>query len=642
MHNLRLLKIYNQNPRWCIIDGTFQDAINMRETYFGSLNLPSSKIYVQKTGCVIDKQCKVCLPHGLEYLPDALRYLYWEEYPLTSLPSKFSPENLVELTMTHSWLKQLWDGVQNLGNLRKIDLRYSQHLTEIPNLSLASNLESINLKRCASLLELASHFGYLNKVSYLNVRYCSNLKILSKIPQNIKYLDLRGTAVAELPPSFLCLYKLADLYPGKPTTCHCNFAGSTFNPNSLESLDTSTSYIRALPTTIKQLPSLIVLDLEGCINISWLKSLKSSLTIVKCSKLEKLVGKLESVECMRFLHLGPAPKKLLPSIDMIRQLQKSSGASYKDFGHNIYGQLTHLTPNVKLPLDQHMMSTLKSLQILDLSYCNIEFITTSIKRLYNLYRLDIRCCKSLKYLPDQLPSTLQQLEASGCTSLEKVPSLSHAVKRCWNQNKAREKKLSEDFIFLNCPKLDQNSKNNIIEDALLRLLRQAALADIPTANKYHPHGSARVNVCCPGSEIPMWSNYQTLGTSTTIKLPPDWSDAELLGFAVCAVVEFEMFFSDEECSPSTSTSPCDNRILKSSYLFQWLEPTYFNGTVTEVRYSMHPVQIEDRYIELCNVKRYGIRPLSAQDAKNVFNLNQHNDDDDDEEEDQSHFKRLSQ
>ena len=41
-------------------------------------------------------------------LPNSLRYLHWDRYPLKSLPSKFSPENLVELHMPNSKVKKLW------------------------------------------------------------------------------------------------------------------------------------------------------------------------------------------------------------------------------------------------------------------------------------------------------------------------------------------------------------------------------------------------------------------------------------------------------------------------------------------------------------------------------------------------------
>ena len=56
--------------------------------------------------------CNVHFPDGLEQLSDNLRYLQWDGYCLESLPSTFSAEMLVELCMTHSKLKKLWDGVQ--------------------------------------------------------------------------------------------------------------------------------------------------------------------------------------------------------------------------------------------------------------------------------------------------------------------------------------------------------------------------------------------------------------------------------------------------------------------------------------------------------------------------------------------------
>lgn len=51
------------------------------------------------------------LPHGLESLPNGLRFLHWDCCPLRSLPSTFRPESLVELNMTRSHAEKLWDGV---------------------------------------------------------------------------------------------------------------------------------------------------------------------------------------------------------------------------------------------------------------------------------------------------------------------------------------------------------------------------------------------------------------------------------------------------------------------------------------------------------------------------------------------------
>ncbi|XP_054784444.1 disease resistance protein RPV1-like [Prosopis cineraria] len=51
-------------------------------------------------------------PGGLQSLPNQLRYLHWEGYPLKSLPSTFSAENLVSLQLENSQLRHLWHGTK--------------------------------------------------------------------------------------------------------------------------------------------------------------------------------------------------------------------------------------------------------------------------------------------------------------------------------------------------------------------------------------------------------------------------------------------------------------------------------------------------------------------------------------------------
>ncbi|KAK8464336.1 hypothetical protein PHAVU_011G181366 [Phaseolus vulgaris] len=93
----------------------------------------------------------VYLPSGLESLSDKLRYFYWDGFCHESLPSNFHAEDLVEIYMCRSKLKKLWDGVQNLVNLEKIYLESSGNLVEIPDLSKAEKLRSIDLSYCKSL-----------------------------------------------------------------------------------------------------------------------------------------------------------------------------------------------------------------------------------------------------------------------------------------------------------------------------------------------------------------------------------------------------------------------------------------------------------------------------------------------------------
>lgn len=57
-------------------------------------------------------ECKVSLPEGLGFLPNSLRYLMWDHYPLDYMLSNLNPDKLGELHMIGSQLKQLiWNKV---------------------------------------------------------------------------------------------------------------------------------------------------------------------------------------------------------------------------------------------------------------------------------------------------------------------------------------------------------------------------------------------------------------------------------------------------------------------------------------------------------------------------------------------------
>nr|TKS16663.1 hypothetical protein D5086_0000021220 [Populus alba] len=96
------------------VEGMFLDVSEIREIELSSTafarmyNLRLLKIYNSVAG---DK-CTVHLPCGLESLSHELRYLHWDGYPLASLPCNFRPQNLVELNLSSSKVKQLWRGDQ--------------------------------------------------------------------------------------------------------------------------------------------------------------------------------------------------------------------------------------------------------------------------------------------------------------------------------------------------------------------------------------------------------------------------------------------------------------------------------------------------------------------------------------------------
>lgn len=94
------------------IEGIFLDASDLTcelsPTVFSNMyRLRLLKFYCSNTS---GYQCKLSLPQGLDTLPDELRLLHWEHYPLDNLPQKFIPENLVEINMPYSNMEKLWEG----------------------------------------------------------------------------------------------------------------------------------------------------------------------------------------------------------------------------------------------------------------------------------------------------------------------------------------------------------------------------------------------------------------------------------------------------------------------------------------------------------------------------------------------------
>ncbi|XP_054816988.1 disease resistance protein RPV1-like [Prosopis cineraria] len=112
---------------------------------------------------------------NLNDLSNQLRYLSWPRYPFNYLPSRFNPKYLIELIMSDSEIRYLWEGKKSLPCLRSIDLHGSKSLVETPDLSGAVNLKKLNLEGCIGLLQVHASIGDLNKLLFLNMRNCSNL-----------------------------------------------------------------------------------------------------------------------------------------------------------------------------------------------------------------------------------------------------------------------------------------------------------------------------------------------------------------------------------------------------------------------------------------------------------------------------------
>nr|XP_048320100.1 TMV resistance protein N-like [Ziziphus jujuba var. spinosa] len=501
MYNLRILKIYCDN----IDNKKFK------------LYLPQG-LRSRLSDNIHNNKFKLYLPQGLDsYLSDKLSYLQWDLYPLKSLPSKFSPENLVELVLRRSHVQKLWNHheVKSLPMLRRIDLSYSKLLTELPDLSQSPNLESINLEGCKSLVQVLSSLQNLEKLTYLNLNGCSKLRDLDDISKRAEgYLDVaRLEGIKNLWRNFTYLKSCIQIL----TANLCLYLSQghiseKFAPN-LRCLLLCQTAIETVPPSIGDLSGLVQLDLSFSrkfkslpSSICHLKSLES-LNLFGCGKLKTFPEILEPMKHLRDLQLSFSGIKELPeSIENLVSLTDLNMSGCKDL---------EFLPNG--------LCNLRNLEKIWLCFCSKVQKLPSLPP--SLHQLCMDNCERLKSLPE-LPSLSLHLSARGCTSLENIsnwrdPLLHHLADII-------EDTSYNDYIdFYGCEKLDQNTHNTMIADrAVTQILARIKFGSV---NLYH-------SFFYPGDEIPVWFNHQTCGSSiNNIMLPPYWNNDDFLALVFCIV-----------------------------------------------------------------------------------------------------------
>ncbi|KAM7473700.1 hypothetical protein LguiB_020943 [Lonicera macranthoides] len=131
----------------------------------------------------------VQLVGNYENFPKSLVWLSWHGFPLKSIPSEFTLENLVALDLRYSKLKHVWNKTPFLESLKILDLSFSEWLARTPNFLGLPNLERLILKGCVSLVEVCESIEYAEMLNLLDLQDCKTLK---KLPKNIgKLVSLR-------------------------------------------------------------------------------------------------------------------------------------------------------------------------------------------------------------------------------------------------------------------------------------------------------------------------------------------------------------------------------------------------------------------------------------------------------------------
>ncbi|BBN68986.1 Putative disease resistance TIR-NBS-LRR class protein [Prunus dulcis] len=629
--------VLKNNTATAMVQAISFNTSNIRELHLNHAafkkmyNLRLLEIYDSSYG---QKYCKLYLSQGLQTLPESLRYLYWDGYPLKSLPSKFSPENLVELKMPRSLVKQLWEeDLIYLGNLKLIDLSFCKHLTQLPDLSQSRKMEHINLYGCTSLVRIPSCFQYLGNLTFLDLGCCSNLKYLQEMPGNIELLNLESTAIEELPSSVWSNKKISFLNIQR---WGCSSLAIEVVPSSIECLfGLTTIYLNdckrlvSLPTSIFKLKSLKSLDLNGCSNFECfpdileptvhLELLNLSKTAVKQLpvEIENLIG-LQTLNLCRCKDLEFVPDSIY-DLNCLKTLSFYGCLKLKSLPPFSIGLCSLEELNLgycNILQVPDPLVCLTSLRSLNLSGTRIQSLPASIKQASQLRYLWLTNCKRLPSLPE-LP-VLRHLEAHGCTSLK-------------------------------------NAWRNMMGEAQLRIMQMATASSNPTDDVYYGYGPAipSVSIVCPGNEIPNWFSYQNEGSSINITLPPNWFRTDLLGLALSLVVEFNHYNVKRAGFACTANFKSSNgeghkiscllhRLYKgistsgrnnfnSDYVFAWYTASmlaaaarYSSGTgfdyVTEASVDfflmdLNGFPLKDYRVQ---VKKCGLWLLYAEDAENLM------------------------
>nr|AXU93569.1 RPP4/RPP5-like protein [Arabidopsis thaliana] len=386
------------------------------------------------------------LPQSLVYLPLKLRLLDWDDCPLKSLPSTFKAEYLVKLIMKYSKLEKLWEGTLPLGSLKEMNLRYSNNLKEIPDLSLAINLEELDLAGCKSLVTLPSSIQNAIKLINLDMSDC---KKLESFPtdlnlESLEYLNLTGCPNLRNFPAIKMGCSDVDFPEGRNEIvvedcfwnknlpagldyldCLMRCMPCEFRPEQLTFLNVSGYKLEKLWEGIQSLGSLEGMDLSESENLTEIPDLSKatkleSLILNNCKSLVTLPSTIGNLHRLVRLEMKECTGlEVLPTdvnLSSLETLNLSGSSSLRSF-----------------PL----IST--NIVWLYLENTAIEEIPSTIGNLHRLVRLEMKECTGLEVLPTDVNlSSLETLDLSGCSSLRSFPLISKSIKWLYLENTAIE------------------------------------------------------------------------------------------------------------------------------------------------------------------------------------------------------------
>ncbi|KAL5578012.1 hypothetical protein UlMin_019711, partial [Ulmus minor] len=493
-------------------------------------------------------------------------------------------------------------------------------------------IEGIYLPRIEEELHLRPDvFGDMCKLRLLQI-YPFHCKVyingaLKYLPNSLRYLFWADYPGKSLPSNFnaqnlvelhMLRSKLEQLWDGVQKL------------GSLKHINLHHSILLSKIPNLSLAPKLQSINLSYCYNLKSLPKLPGNVEelLLDFSGIEQIPSSsIESLCNLRILSLCYCKRLAsLPSNINLKALEElnlveTSLQELPSTIENLIG-LRHLYLNgcKNLEVIPKILCKLTRLQKLFLPYCsklknNIFYgIPSSIGNLYKLKFLDISYCRNLQSLP-QLPLFIEYLNAKGCLSLEMVStSRSTLTLGRWLDKYNTDNEYDTDiyrrkFSFVNCSKWGENAISNIFKEFLYKGMKP------------------QVVVCYPRHEILKWFNNQYEGSSTTIRLPPNWYNPKtFLGFVVSVVVADKNIDEDED-EEECSELMCELHLMTNKDrfrvdVFEDMVTSCLDHIVMWYTYFDHSEANFERYqetlLELKSyngvVKRWGVRMLYLKDA----------------------------
>ncbi|XP_038889774.1 disease resistance protein RPV1-like isoform X2 [Benincasa hispida] len=306
----------------------------------------------------------------LDFLPSSLRWISWPRFPFPSLPSSYKMDNLIELNLPYSSIKYFGKGFMSCELLKRIDLKDSKFLEEVPDLSSAKNLMVLNLLGCTNLVRVHESVGSLSKLVELEL--CSHESGFKQFPSVLRLKSLTSLAFVGC--------NLVECYP--------HFSEEM---KSLKDIIFDGSTVAELSPTIGYLTGLKDIVIY-CTQITTLPT-----TIYGLTNLTSFMINTTSIST--FPSLFPCAHSLFPNLTMLNL--SDNNLTNLDFLETI----AHVAPSLKeLDLSRN--------DFLNLPSCIVNFKSLRI--------LDVTDCELLEEIP-KIPEDITFLNATGCISLVAFP-----------------------------------------------------------------------------------------------------------------------------------------------------------------------------------------------------------------------------